>query len=344
MKLGIIGLPGSGKSTLFEALTRGEAKTLGKGKPAVAMVRVPDERVGWLSKLYQPAKTTYAQVEYLLPTVETEGREEERVEALWNSVRGCDSLVHVVRNFSFNGNGRPAPKEDFSKLEREMVFADFMLIEKRLERVEGEQKRGKKINEAELKLLQSCRELLEKDVPLRQAPELAAAPLLRGYCLLSAKPELVLFNNADADEAVPGVDEPTGSAAFLAVKGKLEHELSRMTPEEAKEFMAEFGIGESARDRVIAQSYELLGLISFFTVGEDEVKAWTIGRGTPAVEAAEVIHSDIKKGFIRAEVLAYDDLAAAGNFAEARKRGTVRLEGKTYEVRDGDLINFRFNV
>jgi ribosome-binding ATPase len=344
MKLGIIGLPGSGKTTLFEALTRSEAKPTGKIKSAVAMVRVPDPRVAWLSGLYQPRKTTYAQVEYLLPEPEVEGREEERVEALWNLVRACDSLVHVVRNFNGNGHGGPAPVEDFKKLEREMIFSDFLVVEKRLERMQAELKRGKKISEAEQAVLQACGEVLQKDVPLREAPELASSPLLRGYCLLSAKPELVLLNNEDEDGAVPSLGQSNGNGHCLAVKGKIEHELSRMSPEEAGEFMAEFGISESARDRVIERSYQLVGLISFFTVGEDEVKAWTIRRGTAAVDAADVIHSDIKKGFIRAEVLAYEDLVAAGNFAEARKRGTVRLEGKTYEVQDGDIINFRFNV
>ena len=344
MKLGIIGLPGSGKTTLFEALTRSEAKPNGKGKPVVAMVRVPDPRVAWLSGRYEPRKTTYAQVEYLLPELEVEGREEERVEALWNLVRSCDSLLHVVRNFNGNGHGGPAPAEDFQKLEREMIFSDFLVVEKRLERVAGDRKRGKKISEAEQGVLQACGEILAKDVPLREAPELAASPLLKGYGLLSAKPELVLLNNPDGDGAALSLGRRNGGEHCLAVKGQIERELSRMAPEEAREFMAEFGISESALDRVIRRSYELVGLISFFTVGEDEVRAWTIRRGTAAVDAADVIHSDIKQGFIRAEVLAYPDLVAAGTFAEARKRGTVRLEGKTYEVQDGDIINFRFNV
>jgi ribosome-binding ATPase YchF (GTP1/OBG family) len=173
---------------------------------------------------------------------------------------------------------------------------------------------------------------------------MAKARLLRGFTFLSAKPMLILFNNADDDETPPSTDGWGEQEICLTVRGKLEQELSQMDPEEASVFLKEYHIAESAMDRVIAESYQLLGRISFFTVGDDEVRAWTIARDTAAVDAAEAIHSDIKKGFIRAEVLAYNDLMAAGNYAEARKRGTVRLEGKNYPVQDGDIINFRFNV
>ena len=161
---------------------------------------------------------------------------------------------------------------------------------------------------------------------------------------MSAKPVLVLFNNMDDDDALPDIPALTSKETCMVIKAKLEQELIQMSDEEAKEFLSEFNITASAMDRVIQQSYALLGLISFFTVGEDEVRAWTIQKGTSALDAAEVIHSDIKKGFIRAEVLSYTDLIDAGTQAEARKRGTFRLEGKTYEVKDGDIINFRFNV
>jgi len=187
-------------------------------------------------------------------------------------------------------------------------------------------------------------ENLENEIPLRHVPELASASVLRGYAFLSAKPVLVLFNNEDEDEDRPKEITPETEGETMVIRGKLEQELAQMTDEEAAEFLAAFSITASAMDRVLKRSYDLLGLISFFTVGEDEVRAWTIRKDTDAVDAADVIHSDIKKGFIRAEVVAYDDLMDAGSHAEARKRGTVRLEGKTYKVRNGDIINFRFNV
>ena len=218
------------------------------------------------------------------------------------------------------------------------------MVEKRLERFVLDQKRGKKPNPEEQQLIQRCAAILNQEKPLRHFPEVAGAHVLRGYAFLSAKPCLVLFNNEDEDESLPDLGPWADQETCAAVRGKLEQELGQMDPEEAREFMAEFDIRDLAMDRMITASYALLGLMSFFTVGEDEVRAWTIRRGTAAVDAAEVIHSDIKKGFIRAEVLAYDDLMAAGSYAEARKLGTVRLEGKTYEVKDGDIINFRFNV
>lgn len=175
-------------------------------------------------------------------------------------------------------------------------------------------------------------------------PDIAMARKLRGFALLSAKPMLVLFNNADDDDRLPDVRSLTEAENCMVIRGKLEQELAQMSAEDAAEFLQEFNIGQSAMDRVILESYALLGLISFLTIGKDEVRAWTIKKGTPAVDAAEVVHSDMKRGFIRAEVLSYDDLMEAGTYAAARKKGTVRLEGKNYEVKDGDIIDFRFNV
>jgi hypothetical protein len=218
------------------------------------------------------------------------------------------------------------------------------MVEKRLERLETDKKRGKKIDAEELSLITQCLKHLENEVPLRKMPELAVAPALRGFAFMSAKPMMVLFNNADDDDAMPDIPAVTSAEHCMVIKAKLEQELIRMTEDEARDFLTEFNITAAATDRVIQMSYSLLGLMSFFTVGEDEVRAWTIRRGTSALDAAEVIHSDIKKGFIRAEIISYKDLMDAGNQAEARKRGTFRLEGKTYEVQDGDIINFRFNV
>ncbi|MGM0787698.1 MAG: DUF933 domain-containing protein, partial [Thermodesulfobacteriota bacterium] len=207
-----------------------------------------------------------------------------------------------------------------------------------------EGKKGRPVDKDEKALLEKCREALNQEIPLRRFAEISESRLLRGYGLMSAKPALVLFNNEDEDESIPALSEGVSKETCMVIRGKLEHELARMTHEEAAELLEEFNISASATDRVIRASYEVLGLISFFTVGEDEVRAWTIKRGTNAVEAAGQIHSDIEKGFIRAEVISYDDYMAAGSMAAAKKKATLRLEGKTYQVQDGDIINFRFNV
>lgn len=342
MKLGIIGLPGSGKTTVFEALTGNISDSGRRDEPRIGTIRVPDDRVTVLSNMYQPKKTIFAQVEYFLPAQTTPQKEGAKGEALWNQVRDCDALIHVIRNFGGYGLEAPMPKADHLALEQEMILTDQVSVEKRIERLGLDKQRGKKTNPEELSLLKECLKILEAEKPLRTNPEISSTPLLRGFTFLSAKPVLTLLNNADDDDETP--DMGLANETKMLIKGKLEQEICEMTAEETAEFLSEFNITASAKDRVIQRSYELMGLISFFTVGEDEVRAWTIRKETEAVESAEVIHSDIKKGFIRAEVVSYDDLIAAGSQAEARKRGTVRLEGKTYRVRDGDIINFRFNV
>jgi len=346
MKLGIIGLPSAGKATMFEALTHiqpggGAAPTL---ESRIATIRVPDSRVDYLSNLYQPAKTIHAQIEYLLPRLTVYKQERSREESTWTDVRTCDALIHVLRNFHDFSQKGPTPEQDFHSLDQDMMFADLMVVEKRLERLGLDKKRGKKSDGEEERLLAECRQLLEEEIPLRRNQELASAKLLRGFTFLSAKPVLVLFNNEDDNDTLPEGLELLSQEECLHARGRLENELFQMPPEEAAEFLEEFHVNTSAMDRVIAASYRILGLISFFTVGQDEVRAWTIPAATAAIDAAEVIHSDIKKGFIRAEVLAYNDLIAAGSYKEARSRGTVRLEGKTYIVEDGDIIEFRFNV
>lgn len=341
MKLGITGLPGSGKSTVFEALTRNISDTGSKNEDRIGVIKVPDSRVEVLSAMYKPAKTIFAQVEYFLPKKTGEKKKDQNV---MTPVRDCDALIHVVRNFGGYGVEAPTPAEDFRTLDQELVLADLVVAEKRLERMELDKKRGKQIDGEELSLLIRCRESLEQEIPLRKHPELASAHPLRGFAFVSAKPMLVLFNNEDDNDAMPDAGELANQENCMIIRGKLEQELARMSDEEAQDFLSEFGITASATDRVIKASYELMGLISFFTVGEDEVRAWTIRKGTPALNAAGVIHTDIQKGFIRAEVISCKDLTEAGSAQEAKKRGTFRLEGKTYEVQDGDIINFRFNV
>lgn len=343
MKLGIIGLPGCGKATVFEALTRIAASEGPKNESRIGMVTVPDERVNVLSAMYQPKKTTYAQVEYFLPG-RTEQKEKSETQALWTRIRDADALIHVVRNFKGYGLEPPSPHRDFKQLDQELILSDLVVVEKRLERLELDRKRGKNNDPKEETLLNECRHILEDEIPIRNQPEIANAPALKGYAFLSAKPMLLLFNNEDEDDRVPAIDGLKAEKEGTFIRGKLEQELAQMSAEEAADFLNEFQITASATDRIIQKSYELLGLISFFTVGDDEVKAWTIKKKTPAVGAAGVIHTDIQKGFIRAEVLAFEDLMAAGSPAEARKKGRIRLEGKTYLVQDGDIINFRFNV
>ena len=340
MQIGIIGRPQSGKTTIFEALTKTSLAYGQRKESRIGTVRVPDPRVALLSRMYNPRKTIYAHVVYLLPAPARHVKESAREQSIWTQARECDALIHVVRNF--RGYGRaPDPRADIKALDEELILCDLMVAEKRLERLTLDRKRGKRLDPQESRLLQESHAMLDRERPLREDPELAAARSLKGYAFLSAKPMLLLANNAEEEGTRPDW-LPVNNA--LAVRGKLEQELSRMDTEEAAVFLEEYGISSSARDRVIARSYELLGLISFFTVGEDEVRAWTIRRGTAALEAAGVIHGDIQRGFIRAEVLSHDDLMAAGSYAAARKQGTVRLEGKAYQVEDGDIINFRFNV
>ena len=338
MKLGIIGLPGSGKTTIFEALTQNTSDTGNKSENRIAAVQVPDKRVDLLRNMYQPLKTVYAQVEFFLPGSGLPGPN------IWNQVRDCHALIHVVRNFRGYSFEEPEPYKDFQKIDQEMIFDDLMVVEKRMERIELDKKRGKKIEPSELALLNECQKKLENDFPLRKSSDLAFAPQLKGFAFVSAKPMLVLFNNQDEDDKIPDSGESTFAEDCMVIRGQLEQELAQMSEKEAVDFLTEFKITSSARDRVIKRSYKILGLISFFTVGKDEVRAWAIKNNTIALDAARVIHSDMQRGFIRAEVVSYDDLIDAGSYQEARKKGAVRLEGKTYPVQDGDIINFRFNV
>jgi GTP-binding protein YchF len=348
MKLGVLGLPQSGKSTVFAALTgaRGEKedRAYSRTDTRIATVTVLDERLDFLNQLYKPKKTTYTKIEYLLPSDIPSSSPSGSEGGAWNQIRICDALLHVVRNFQTPGGPLPIPEQDFRQLEEEMILSDFVVAEKRIEKIELDLKRGKKPQGEEASLLKSCCELLEKGEPLRNTPALALEPALKGFTFLSAKPMLVIVNNEDEDEAFPEWDQKPDNVEMLAVRARLEMDIASMSPDEAEEFLDAYNIQESALDRVIKKSYQVLNRISFFTVLSDEVRAWSITAGTPAIEAAGTVHTDMQKGFIRAETLSFEDLKTHGSFQDAKKAGVVRLEGKEYEVKDGDIINFRFNV
>ncbi len=360
MKIAIIGLANSGKTTVFNALTRGTAETAayssGQMEPNLAMVKVPDERLEVLAQIFKPKKVTYADVQYVdVAGISGGGRQGGGLApALLNYIGGADALLHVVR--AFDDPSVPHPegsvdmKRDIQTVDLELAFSDLAIIERRLQRLNAEigklASKEKELRIAERDLLLRLQSALEADQPIRSL-ELSDEEerLIRGYQFLTAKPLLLVPNIDEAQLASPPqVEYPQQRSAVVPLCGKIEAELAQLDDADARSFMDDLGISKPARDLVIQRSYELLGLISFLTAGPDEVRAWTIRRNTPAVEAAGAIHSDIQRGFIRAEVVAYDDLISAGDMNAAKKAGVVRMEGKTYIVQDGDICHFLFNV
>ncbi len=371
MKLAIIGLSNSGKTTVFNALTGQNLETTiyptVSGEPNLGVVKVPDSRVETLAGIYKPRKITHATVEYIDYLGLTKGDAEQN-RKVFDLIKDADAIVHVVRAFEDASVSHPLnevnPVRDVETVELELIFGDLEFVEKRLARMEEGSRRGKKPDEKERKLLLKCREALEKEVPLRnisfdEDEERAMKPLQ----FVSTKPEVVVVNVGEHDlgtdksagiqKEIEGYfrdrEHPGGRGgsfhhSSVSLCGKIEMEIAQLSADEARAFLDDLGIQEPALNKLIHVSYDLLGLISFLTVGEDEVRAWTITKGTSAHRAAGKIHSDIERGFIRAEVVHYDDFISSGNMHVAREKGLLRLEGKTYEVRDGDIINFRFNV
>ena len=358
LRAGLIGFPASGKTALFQLLTsaREAPRTGGKSEANVGVSRVPDERLDALTALFNPRKHVPATVEFA--DIAGVGGAKTGAAALLDVApfRNADALLHVVRMFRDPSVPHPSgsidPARDVRAMEDEIVLADLGVVERRLERLEKDLKKG---GSAELKkeheILVRCREALEQGKPLRAlslSPD--DAKRLRGFQFLSAKPSLIVLNLDEAD--LPNADEAVKLAkieSFLAgaatravpICAKIELEIAQLEPEDAAAFMADLGLHESGLDRVIRASYDLLGYISFFTVGEDENRAWSIPRNTPAVVAAGEIHTDISRGFIRAEVVRYEHLLARKTLAACREHGELRLEGKEYIVQDGDVINFR---
>jgi len=370
MKLGIIGLPKSGKTTLFNVLTGRHVQTgtftPAGAEPNIGIVKVPDERLDKLAEMFKPKKVTPATVEYvdIAGLVPKEGEKGALGKELLLHIRNADALIHVVRTFK-NENVPPAggeihPEQDLATVNLELVLSDLDIVEKRMERLElSIKKKGEKEGAAELQLLAKLKQNLETGIPIRQL-DLSEdeRKLIRGFQFLTAKPMLIVLNigeeelvGTQARASLPGryldLKEKNLSLGMPTVElcAEIESQIAQLgDPETEKAFMADLGIEESGLTRLIRISYELLGLISFFTAGKEEVRAWTLQKGAKAPQAAGVIHSDLERGFIRAEVVHYEDLIKWGSMAAVRNRGLLRLEGKDYVVQDGDVILIRFNI
>jgi len=362
MKVAIIGIPESGKTTIFNALTRGKAEVAAYSptmSPNIGIAKVPDSRLSVLEGIFQPKKTVPAEVSYtdIAGFIKGFGKEGVGGELL-NYLTTADALLQVVRAFEDNKvphpEGSTEPKRDIASLDLELAISDLAIIERRLEKLEISLKTAKTVErEPYLKeqlLLQKVKVELEKDIPIRlQSLTKEELKMLSNYQFLTAKPMLVVLNIGEDRISQSSQLEGEISSLYpqftvVALCGKLEMELAQLSDVEASEFREAMGLSKPALDRVIDLSYNLLGLVSFFTTVSAELKAWTIPGETPAPKAAGKIHSDIERGFIRAEVISYSDLESCGNIAEARKRGLLRTEGKNYIVQDGDIVTFLFNV
>ncbi len=352
MQLGIIGLPQSGKTTIFNALTRSSAKVgeFSSG-PAVhiGVVKVPDPRLDFLTNIYNPKKKVPATVTYVdiggmaRGASSSGGLGAEFLEQMHK----VEAAILVLRDFD-SASGPADPAGDYQTVFTELLLSDLGMIERRIERVKTDMKKAKRPGlDRELEVLERCRVHLECEQPVRTLglpPE--DSKLLRSFQLLTEKPLMLVLNHAESADCKPRareLEKLTGGQPFTLC-GPIEMDIAQMPEEEARGFLKELKIDEPALSRMIRESYRMLGKISFFTVGEDECRAWTIDNGTKAPQAAGTIHSDMERGFIRAEVVHYDHLAAAGSFVRAREQGHVRLEGKEYVVKDGDVINVKFNV
>ncbi|HEY1903370.1 MAG TPA: redox-regulated ATPase YchF [Terracidiphilus sp.] len=358
MKTGIIGLPQVGKTSLFKILTKAKLEEKAYSNPReehIGVARVPDERLDKLSALYSPKKTTYATVEYV--DVAAIGQEALKETAFLTSLRNVDALIHVLRAFendSIPHVGPIDPLRDIKSVEFDLMISDLTQIEKRLERLEKDLKKGRTSDlEREQALLLRSKEALEKEQPLRELEMTAdEKKLIKGFMFLSQKPILYAVNIGESTTLGDDLEGAVGAfklnevssrsnAGATAICGKVEAELAEMDDEEAAEFLGSYGLRESGLVRLIRKSYELLGLISFFTAGDDECRAWTIPLGSKAPQGAGAIHSDLEHHFIRAETIRWDALLEAGSEAAARSKGILRLEGKEYVVQDGDVMHIR---
>ena len=356
MQIGIIGLPLAGKTTIFNALG-GNGRFVnhsgGRFEVHTAVVDVPDARVDSLSALYQPNKTAYAKVTYCdIAGLEGSERKVSYSGPLLNQLSSMDGFMHVVRCFENASVPYPSgaldPMRDLEALNAEMLVNDLILVERRLERLAQEINSGggrdKALVMREQALFERLDAALGDEIPLRTLKfSRDEEKTISGFGFLTQKPMLILFNTSDGQSAPCG-DYPGGRCEVVALQGKLEMDIAQLEADDKALFMVEYGFEESGLKRVINESYCLMELQSFFTVGEDEVRAWTVPVGATALEAAGVIHSDLQKGFIRAEVVGYEDLSELGGLSEARLKGKLRLEGKDYIVLDGEIVHVRFNI
>lgn len=356
MRLGIIGLPQTGKTTLFNALTRGTQPT---GNPSgrieihTAVVDVPDPRVDHLSGMFKPKKTIFAKVTYAdIAGLDGSASKTGISGTLLNQLTQMDGFIHVVRCFENEAVPYPGgslnPRNDIGMMDSEFILNDLIAVERKLERLKEERHKGggrdKAIIEREFVLFERLQAALSEEKPLRDEPiSLEEDKILSGFGFLSRKPVLLVLNQSEG-QAPPSIEYQHKHSQVVSLQCKLEMEISQLPPDEAQLFLKEYGISEPSLNRMIRLSYDLLGLQSFFTVGPDEVRAWTVRRGATAPEAAGEIHTDLQKGFIRAEVVTYTDLTTLGGMPEARNKGKLRLEGKEYIVQDGDILNIRFNL
>jgi len=356
MQLGIIGLPQSGKTTIFNTLTHGDQPTgvaVGRMEVHTAVIDVPDERVDRLSEMFNPKKTIYAKVTYAdIAGLGSAADKGEISGQLLNQLTQMDGFIEVVHCFESplapHVLGSVDPARDIQLMDEELLLNDQIMVERKLERLAEEHKKGggreKGIIEHEITLFEKLQDALSSATPLRDIQlSVEDEKTMSGFGFLSRKPLLILLNLGEG-QAQPEIQYDHQRSQVESLQGKLEMDLGQLSDEDAALFMHEYGIEELGLSRMIRSSYELLGLLSFFTVGEDEVRAWTVRLGALAPEAAGEVHTDFQKGFIRAEVITYDDLMEAGSMAEGRSKGKLRLEGKQYPVQDGDIISIRFSA
>jgi GTP-binding protein YchF len=352
MKAGIVGFPGAGRRTLFGLLTR-TAETVSEHKAHIGVLKITDPTLEEVARIQGSRKVTPATIEFVLIPGLVKGESKERLDL--PSLRNVEVLVHVVRAFDDptvpHPEGTVNPARDIEIVQLELALADLAVVEKRIERLQTDDKKGKKPDLTEKALLWRAKDALDAETPLRTILSDEERKNLRGYALLTAKPCLMIINVAE-DRAAEDQTEELGLKRWAEapatrtcyVSARIEAEIADLPPEDARDFREDLGLGEGTVERIVRETFELMGMITFYTAEEKEARAWIIPRGSRAVSAAGTVHSDMERGFIRAEVVSADVLVAEGSWHACRDKGLLRLEGKEYPVADGDVIYFRFHV